>query len=63
MALLMFWLLDCSSLVQVQNSQIEKFDFHLEKFLRLMAFDVTLWKFLMTPWKKGNQFSMLTLTP
>ena len=27
------------------------------------AFGVTLWKVLVTPWKKGNKFPVLTLTP
>ena len=42
---------------------LRNLDFHLHKVLRLMAFDVTLWKFLVTPWKKGNEFPRLTLTP
>ena len=39
-----------------QHSSLRKFGFHFQKMLRFMAFDVTLWKFLVTPWEKGNKF-------
>ena len=37
--------------------------FFLQKVLRFIAVDVTLWKFLVTPLKKGNRFPTPTLTP
>ena len=69
-ALLMLWLLKWSSAVMCKqwdhmtscNQQVlRKFDF-LQKALKFMASDVTLWTFF-TLWKIGNKFPMLTLTP
>ena len=63
MALSMIWLLDHSSAVKCKTVGLggkpqpawrafENLDFHLQKVLRFMAFDVTLWKLLMTPREK-----------
>ena len=65
MALLMFGLLDCSPTVkyitvgsrdkqQPAWQALRNLDFYLQKVLRFMALDVTLWKFLVTPLEERN---------
>ena len=65
-ALLMLWLLQQVRVVskEVQNSLImwqATTNMVAVCVLRFMAFDITHWKLSLTPRKKGNKVSMLTL--
>ena len=71
---LMFWLLDLTSVMKCKTVwshdkpqrawlALRNLDFHLQKVLRFMAFDATLWKFLETPWKKRKWTSHANWSP
>ena len=59
MALSMFQLLDLQWWSKKESdhaTSLRNVDFHLQKLLRCMAFDVSLWKFLVTPGRKETNF-------
>ena len=57
-----FHVLVASELLQRWNAKQITWQAAVTMALRFLAFDLALWKFLMTPWKKRNKFSVLTLT-